>query len=121
MRHPSLLLFPAPSLSFSLSLSLKTSPLLVSPQTSTPTKLQNRKSHLENALDKARPPLLPLRALELQVPSVVRGDDLLPGLGVVEHGVCVREEAVEGVVEDGGREEGVDVADVEAAGGLVGG
>ena len=77
-------------------------------------------SKKENNLDlkdlhsKTRPALSAARATRLDVLGVVGGDDVLARLRVVHDGLGVREEAVEGPVEEAGGDEGVDVADGEA-------
>ena len=75
---------------------------------------------LKEPLDDVRPlpsvdpTLPPLR----DVFGVVGGDDLLARLGVGHDGVVVWEKPVEGVVEDRGGDEGVDVAYAESGGGV---
>jgi hypothetical protein len=59
------------------------------------------------------PALIPTDATLLDILSVVGGDDVLARLRVVHDRLSVREEAIEGPVEDTSGDEGVDVADVE--------
>jgi hypothetical protein len=55
-----------------------------------------------------------VRTLLLNILGIVGSNDILARLGVVHHGVVVREEAVETPVEDAGGDEGVEVADAKA-------
>jgi hypothetical protein len=70
--------------------------------------------NLEDLSNDTRPALSAARATRLDVLGVVGGDDVLARLRVVHDGLGVREEAVEGPVEEAGGDEGVDVADGEA-------
>ena len=51
----------------------------------------------------------------MNILGVIGRNDVLARLGVVHEGVGVRDEAIEGPVEDAGGDEGVDIADVETA------
>ena len=61
----------------------------------------------------------PARTPPRDILGVLGRDDVLAGVCVIQHGIAMREEAVEEPVEDGGGDEGVDVADGEARSGQL--
>lgn len=79
------------------------------------SEVVQRPLNFEELSNHTRPPLNPTGATLLNILGVVGRNDVLTRLGVVHDGLGVREEAIEAPVEDAGGDEGVDVADVEAA------
>lgn len=70
---------------------------------------------LEECRDHTLLPLSSTRPTLLNVLGVVGRNGILARLGVVHDGLGVREEAIEGPVEDAGGDEGVHITDVETA------
>ena len=62
------------------------------------------------------PSLGPSRATLLHIFGVVGRNNVLARLGMIHYRLGVREESIEGPVEDAGGDEGVHIADVETAG-----
>lgn len=69
----------------------------------------------KNPVDQTRLPPSPAGAALLKIFGIVGRNNILACLWVVKHRLGVREEMIEAPVEDAGREERVNVANVETA------
>jgi hypothetical protein len=72
-----------------------------------------RSLNLEGSSNHTRPPLSLNRTTLLNIFGVIGRNDVLACLRVVQDGLIVREELIEGPIEEAGGEEGVDIADIE--------
>ena len=68
---------------------------------------------LEELLHHTRPSSIPTGTTLRNILSILLPNDILARLGVIHHGLLVREEAIEAPVEDTSGDEGVDVSDGE--------
>ena len=69
--------------------------------------------HLEDLSNNIPPPPSPIRATLLNIFGVVSRNYVLARLGVVHNGLGVWEKSIKAPIEDAGRDEGVEIADIE--------
>lgn len=70
--------------------------------------------NLKDFSDDTRPSSRQTRVPLLQIFSVIGRNNILTSLGMVHHGLGMREKSIEAIVEDTSGDEGINIADVEA-------